>query len=466
MAWLGRTRRVHFVGIGGIGMSGIAELLANLNYEVSGSDARRSDVTDRLAGLGVRIGIGHEAANVGEADVVVVSSAIAPANPEIAEARRRHVPVIPRAEMLAELMRLRFGIAIAGAHGKTTTTSMVAVMLERAGLDPTAVIGGRLSAFGSNARLGQGEYMVAEADESDRSFLKLSPSIAVITNIDHEHLETYGTFDRLVDAFVDFAGRVPFYGAVVACLDNAPVREMLPRIGRRTITYGFSDAADVAGHSARSDGRSSECGVRYAIRGVPGGAGEGTIALKVPGVHNLQNALAAVAVGLELGVPFGRITQALAEFRGAERRYEVRGSSGGVTVVDDYGHHPTEIAAVLRAARSGNPGRIIAVFQPHRYSRTRDLLGDFGPALSEADVVVLTDIYAAGEAPIPGATSEALAEAIRPHVRDLRVVPGLSDIPAQVRALVRDGDLVLTLGAGSIGGVGDRILAAIGEVTS
>jgi len=466
MAWLGRTRRVHFVGIGGIGMSGIAELLANLNYEVSGSDARRSDVTDRLAGLGVRIGIGHEAANVGDADVVVVSSAIAAANPEIAEARRRHVPVIPRAEMLAELMRLRFGIAIAGAHGKTTTTSMVAVMLERAGLDPTAVIGGRLSAFGSNARLGQGEYMVAEADESDRSFLKLSPSIAVITNIDHEHLETYGTFDRLVDAFVDFAGRVPFYGAVVACLDDGPVREMLPRIGRRTITYGFSDAADVAGHSARSDGRSSQCAVRYSIRGVPGGAGEGTIALKVPGLHNLQNALAAVAVGLELGVPFGRITQALGEFRGAERRYEVRGSVSGVTVVDDYGHHPTEIAAVLRAARSGNPGRIIAVFQPHRYSRTRDLLGDFGPALSEADVVVLTDIYAAGEAPIPGATSEALAAAIRPHVRDLRVVSGLADIPTLVRDLVREGDLVLTLGAGSIGGVGDRILGAISGVKS
>ena len=353
MVWLGRTRRVHFVGIGGIGMSGIAELLANLGYEVSGSDARRSDVTDRLARLGVRIGIGHEAANVGDADVVVVSSAIAAANPEVAEARRRHVPVIPRAEMLAELMRLRFGIAIAGAHGKTTTTSMVALMLERAGLDPTAVIGGRLSAFGSNARLGRGDYMVAEADESDRSFLKLSPSIAVITNIDREHLETYGSFDRLVDAFADFAGRVPFYGAVVACLDDAPVAAMLPRIGRRTITYGFTPSADVAGDAPQSDGRSSRCGVRYAIRGVPGGAGEGEISLKVPGTHNLQNALAAVAVGLELGVPFGRIAAALAEFSGAERRYEMRGSARGVTVVDDYGHHPTEIAAVLRAARTG-----------------------------------------------------------------------------------------------------------------
>ena len=461
MAWLGRTRRVHFVGIGGIGMSGIAELLANLGYDISGSDAKRSDVTDRLAGLGVTIAIGHDAVNVGDADVVVVSSAIAEANPEVAEARRRHVPVIPRAEMLAELMRLRFGIAIAGAHGKTTTTSMVAVMLERAGLDPTAVIGGRLSAFGSNARLGRGEYMVAEADESDRSFLKLSPSIAVITNIDHEHLDAYGSFEKLVDAFVDFAGRVPFYGAVVACVDDAPVRAMVPRLTRRVITYGLSQPADVSGHSPATDGRSSRCGVRYAIRGVPGGTGEGEIALNVPGIHNLQNALAAVAVGLELGVPFGRIATALKEFRGAERRYDVRGSARGVTVVDDYGHHPTEIAAVLRAARAGRPSRLVAVFQPHRYTRTRDLLNDFGPALKDADLVVLTDIYPAGEAPIAGATTDALAAAIRPHVPDLQIVPSVSDLPARVAALAKDGDVVLTLGAGSIGTVGDRILATL-----
>ena len=466
MVWLGRTRRVHFVGVGGIGMSGIAELLANLDYEVSGSDARRSDVTDRLARLGVRIGIGHDAAHVGDADVVVVSSAIAAANVEVAEARRRHVPVIPRAEMLAELMRLRFGIAIAGAHGKTTTTSMVALMLERAGLDPTAVIGGRLSAFGSNARLGQGEYMVAEADESDRSFLKLSPSIAVITNIDREHLDTYGSFESLVEAFADFAGRVPFYGAVIACLDDAPVADMLPRIGRRTITYGFSAAADVSGHAPVSDGRASRCAVRYAIPGVPGGAGEGEISLKVPGIHNLQNALAVVAVGLELGVPFGRIRQALAEFSGAERRYETRGSARGVTVVDDYGHHPTEIAAVLRAARTGSPQRIVAVFQPHRFTRTRDLLEAFGPALSLADVVVLTDIYPAGEAPIPGATLDALVHAVGAHVPHLHVVAAIDDVPARVAAMVREGDLVLTLGAGSIGGTGDRILAALREVTA
>jgi UDP-N-acetylmuramate--alanine ligase len=424
-AWLGRTRHVHFVGIGGIGMSGIAELLRNLGYEVSGSDVRRSDVTDRLARLGVRVAIGHDAGNVGEADVVVVSSAIPRANPEIAHARMRHVPVIPRAEMLAELMRLRFGIAVAGAHGKTTTTSMLALTLERAGLDPTAVIGGRLSAFGGNARLGRGEYMVAEADESDRSFLKLSPSIAVITNIDREHLDSYGSFERLEDAFADFAGRVPFYGAVVACVDDPPVAALLPRLDRRTITYGFSVAADVRGLAPVSDGRSARCGVHYAIRGVPGGTGEGDIALRVPGLHNLQNALAVVAVALDLGVPFGRIAPALAEFTGAERRYETRG------------------------------------FQPHRYTRTRDLMAEFGPALASADIVVLTGIYPAGEAPIAGATLDALAAAMRPHLSNLQIVPELADVPARVAAMAREGDLVLTLGAGSIGGVGDRILAEL-----
>ena len=463
MVRLGRTRRVHFVGIGGIGMSGIAELLANLGYAVSGSDAKRSEVTDRLARLGVRIAGGHDAANVEDADVVVTSSAIGPGNVEVTEARRRHVPVIPRAEMLAELMRLRFGIAIAGTHGKTTTTSMVALMLERAGLDPTAVIGGRLSAFGSNARLGRGEYMVAEADESDRSFLKLSPSIAVVTNIDREHMDAYGSFDRLVDAFADFAGRVPFYGAVVACLDDAPVRAMLPRLERRTITYGFSDGADVRGEAMVLDGRSARCRVRYRVRGVPSGDGQGDLALQVPGAHSLQNALAAVAVGLELGVPFARISSALGDFQGAERRYQVRGAARGVTVVDDYGHHPTEIAAVLRAARTGAPARLIAVFQPHRYSRTRDLLTEFGPALALADVVVLTDIYPAGEPPVPGATLEALSASVRTSVPTLHVVPALADVPRAVARASRPGDLVVTLGAGSIGAIGDRILAVLAE---
>lgn len=459
--WLGRTRRVHFVGIGGIGMSGIAELVANLGYDVSGSDARRSEITDRLASLGVRIHIGHDAAHVSDADVVVVSSAIARDNPEVVEARARHVPVIRRAEMLAELMRLRVGIAIAGAHGKTTTTSMVALMLERAGLDPTAVIGGRLSAFGSNARLGQGQFMVAEADESDRSFLKLSPAIAVLTNIDREHMEAYGTFDGLMDAFEEFASRVPFYGAVIACIDDAPVASLLPRLTRRVITYGFSPEADVRGEGAITDGHGGHCVVKYAVRGLePGG---GALALQVPGTHNLQNALAAVAVGLELGVPFDRMAAALAQFRGAERRYDVRGSVAGVTVVDDYGHHPTEIAAVLRAARAGRPERIVAVFQPHRYTRTQDLIADFGPALALADVVVLTDIYAAGEAPVAGVTLSALAAAVRTSVPDLQVVPALADLPAHVASLARPGDLVVTLGAGSIGSMADRILAALGE---
>ena len=466
MAWLGRTRRVHFVGIGGIGMSGIAELLANLGYEVSGSDARRSDVTDRLAQMGVRVELGHQAAHVGNADVVVVSSAIAVANPEVDEARGRHVPVIPRAEMLAELMRLRFGIAVAGAHGKTTTTSMVALMLERAGLDPTAVIGGKLSAFGSNARLGSGAYMVAEADESDRSFLKLFPSIAIITNIDHEHLDAYGSFDRLVEAFGDFAGRVPFYGAVIACIDDPPVASLVRRLTRRVITYGFSAGADVRGEAPESDGRTAVCRVRYAMRGVPDGTGEGSIKIGVPGAHNLLNAMAAVAVGLELGVPFARIAAPLEEFHGADRRYQVRGSARGVTVVDDYGHHPTEIAAVLRAARTGNPARVVAVFQPHRYSRTRDLMRKFGPALAHADVVVLTDIYAAGEPPIEGVSIAVLAAEVRKSVPDVRVVKSIDDIPSALAALAQDGDLVLTLGAGSISATGDKILKALNEVRS
>jgi UDP-N-acetylmuramate--alanine ligase len=442
-------------------MSGIAELLANLGFVVSGSDARRSELTDRLSGLGVRVAIGHDAANVGDADVVVMSSAIARDNVEIVEARRRRVPVIQRAEMLAELMRLKTGIAIAGAHGKTTTTSMVALVLERAGLDPTAVIGGRLSAFGSNARLGRGEYMVAEADESDRSFLNLSPTIAVVTNIDCEHMDTYGSFDRIVDAFVEFAGKVPFYGAVIACADDVSVYAMLRQVSRRTITYGFAEQAHVRGETPVLDGRSARCRVRFDIRGLPGGSGQGDLALRVPGRHNLQNALAAVAVGLELGIPFDRIAGALGEFAGAERRYQLRGAARGVTVVDDYGHHPAELRAALQAARDGEPSRLIAVFQPHRYSRTRDLREDFGPALAAADVVVLTDIYAAGEEPISGVTLETLAAAVRNDARDVHVVPALADVAPFVASLARPGDLVLTLGAGSIGSVGDWILAEI-----
>lgn len=456
---LGRTRRIHLVGIGGIGMSGIAELLANLGYDVTGSDARRSDVTDRLETLGVRIHSGHAAAHVGDADVVVVSSAIRPDNPETGEARRRNIPVIPRAEMLAELMRLRYGIAIAGAHGKTTTTSMVALILERAGLDPTAVIGGRLSAFGSNARLGGGDYMVAEADESDRSFLKLSPSIALITNIDYEHMESYGSWEDLQQAFADFANKVPFYGAVVACADDPAVRQLLPRLTRRVITYGLDDRpADIAGRQMRLEAFGSTCEV---VQRHAGGAPTvlGSLRLQVPGRHNLLNALGAVAVGLETAVPFARIAAALEEFRGAERRFQMRGEARGVMVVDDYGHHPTEIAAVIAAARAGIDRRVVVVFQPHRYSRTSRLLREFGVALGAADQVVLTDIYPAGEAPIPGVTVEAVADAVRAVSRTpVHVVNAIDALAADVSSLARPGDLVITLGAGSIGTVADRIL--------
>lgn len=461
MMWLGRTQHVHFVGVGGIGMSGIAELLVNVGYRVSGSDVRSTDITRRLGVLGVRVDVGHRAEHVEEADVVVVSSAVTASNPEVVRARELHIPVIPRAEMLAELMRLRVGIAIAGAHGKTTTTSMVALLLERAGLDPTAVIGGRLSAFGSNARLGRGQYVVAEADESDRSFLKLSPTLAVITNIDREHMEAYDSFEALVEAFRDFADRVPFYGAVVACLDDAAVETLLPRVSRRVITYGFHPDAAVRGLDATGDGVSARCRVVYHVHGVPAGQGEAAITLQVPGRHNLQNALAAFAVGLDVGVPVERIVSALAEFRGAERRYQHRGSAAGVTVIDDYGHHPTEIAAVLQAARDGVPARIVAVFQPHRFTRTRDCLAQFGPSLMGADVVILTDIYPAGEAPIEGTSLSVLADAIRPHVARLEVVAALDDLPQAVAGLSRPGDLVITLGAGSIATVGERILAVL-----
>jgi len=461
---LGRTRAIHFVGVGGIGMSGIAELLANLGYDVSGSDARASSVTDRLKTLGVRIHVGHAAEQIGGADVVVVSSAIAGNNPETVEASRRRIPVIPRAEMLAELMRLRYGIAIAGAHGKTTTTSMVALVLERAGLDPTAVIGGRLSAFGSNARLGRGDYMVAEADESDRSFLKLSPSIAVVTNIDREHMESYGSWDDLQQAFVEFANKVPFYGAVIACADDGPVRAILPRITRRVVTYGLDGTTEapaaVTGHGLTLEAFGSRATVTQ--RTADGSASLGELRLQVPGRHNLLNALGAVAVGIEVGIPFARIASALEGFQGAERRFQRLGEAQGVLVIDDYGHHPTEIAAVIAAARAGIDRRVVVVFQPHRYTRTQALLSEFGAALSGADEIVLTDIYAAGETPIPGITVEALAAAIRASARGaVRVVPSLDQIPETVAELARPGDLVITLGAGSIGTTGERILEAL-----
>jgi UDP-N-acetylmuramate--alanine ligase len=487
---LGKTRRIHFVGIGGIGMSGIAELLANLGFDVSGSDARRSDTTDRLTTkFGVKVYEGHQPAHVGDAEVVVFSSAVRGSNPEIVEASRRGIPVIPRAEMLAELMRLRFSIAVAGSHGKTTTTSMIAVVLERAGVDPTAVIGGRLSAFGSNARLGRSEYLVAEADESDRSFLMLWPTIAVLTNIDHEHMESYGSFADLQQAFVEFANKVPFYGSVVACADEPDLAAVLPRVNRRVVTYGLNDgpASDSAPRAsdfalgATSD-RSSDKKAGPYVRGVDVELGAfggrcvvyrgdgwnrerlGPLQLSIPGRHNLQNALAAVAVADRLGIDFTHVASALADFRGAERRFERRGEAGGVLVVDDYGHHPTEIAAVLAAARATLGRRLVVAFQPHRYTRTQRLMGAFGPALREADEIVLTDIYAASEDAIPGVTIEVLAEAVRSGSgRPVRVARSLDDVIPAILEIARPGDAVITLGAGSIGSLPPRLIEALGQ---
>lgn len=468
---LGKTRHVHFVGIGGIGMSGIAELLANLGYVVTGSDEKRSTVTERLSTLGILVEYGHQAANVGNADVVVCSSAVRPTNPEIVHAAMRKIPVIPRAEMLAELMRLRYAVAVAGSHGKTTTTSMIAVALERAGLDPTAVIGGRLSAFGSNARLGRGEVIVAEADESDRSFLKLFPTIAVITNIDREHIENYGSLKALQDAFVDFANKVPFHGAVVACVDDAPLAEVLPRVTRRVITYGLDarhadlTVADVSmaplGSTATVLDRTCARGLPHRHRSGEMATALGEIQLRVPGRHNLQNALAAVAVGLELGLSFERVAVGLEEFRGAERRFEVRGEPNGVLVVDDYGHHPTEIAAVIAAAQTFGR-RIIVAFQPHRFSRTSMLMDAFGPALSQAHRVVLTDIYGAGEDPLPGVTIEALAASIeRTSSVSVEVVPRLADVAPVLADIAQPGDIVITLGAGSIATVPAQLIGLL-----
>ncbi len=460
---LGRTRRVHFIGVGGIGMSGIAELLANLGYDVTGSDVKRSDVTSRLeSACGVRVYEGHQAANVGEADVVVYSSAVRPTNPEVVEAKRRGVPVIPRAEMLAELMRLRFSVAVAGSHGKTTTTSMIALVLERAGLDPTAVIGGRLSAFGSNARLGRGQYMVAEADESDRSFLLLLPSIAVITNIDDEHMDAYGSFADLQQAFVDFANKVPFYGSVVACADDPHVAVVLPHMSRRLVTYGFTPGAMVMGKDVELGAFGGRCTVVVRRNGVEHGLGR--LELAVPGRHNLLNALAVVTVAECLDVSFDQVAAALYDFHGAERRFQRIGEAGGVLVVDDYGHHPTEIAAVLAAARVALGRRLVVAFQPHRYSRTARLMDAFGAAFKDADEVVLSDIYAAGEDPIPGVTIEALAAAIAQGAGcPVSVARTLDELVVALAARAKPGDAVLTLGAGSIGSVPKRLLRALEE---
>jgi UDP-N-acetylmuramate--alanine ligase len=438
--------KVHFVGIGGIGMSGIAELLLNLGYRVSGSDLKESDITSRLASLGGSVAIGHRAENVAaDVDVVVTSSAVKKSNPEAVAARDRGIPVIPRAEMLAELMRLKEGVAIAGSHGKTTTTSLIATVVAHAGLDPTAVVGGKLNALGSNAKLGKGQLMVVEADESDGSFLRLSPTIAVITNVDAEHLDHYGTLEALQQAFVDFADRVPFYGLAVMCIDHPVVQHLIPRVSKRLVTYGVSPQADW-----RADGVNlSAFQARFTVS--HRGQRQGEVALKMVGAHNVLNALACCAVAHELGIPFAVTAEALGEFQGVQRRFTVRGEIRGITVVDDYGHHPAEIRATLAGARASFPHRrIVCAFQPHRYTRTRDLLGDFATAFNDADSLVLTEIYAAGEDPIAGVSGARLFEAVKAcgH-RDVAFFER-ADLPARLRERVREGDLVITLGAGDI----------------
>jgi len=458
---LGKIRRIHFVGIGGIGMSGIAEVLLNLGFTVSGSDLKRTAVTERLERLGARVVEGHRAENVQDAQVVVVSSAVLPDNPEVLQAKLSQIPVIPRAEMLAELMRMKFSVAVAGAHGKTTTTSMIAVMLAHAGFDPTAIVGGRIDAFGSSARLGRSEWLVAEADESDRSFLYLLPSIAVVTNIDREHLDHYRDLDEIGAAFASFMNKVPFYGAIVVCVDP-PWRErimsLLPRIRRRVVTYGIEPGADVGASSIEL----SAAGASFVAQSASNPLGR--FSLTVPGQHNVQNALAAICVGLELGLAVDKIREGLALFRGADRRFQVKANCGGVMIVDDYGHHPAEIRATLATARLVVPpgGRIWVVFQPHRYTRTQSLMDDFAECFEGAERVYLLDIYAASEEPIPGVTSEQLARRMRESgFHRGRYAPAEDELIRELLAEVRPSDLILTVGAGSIWRVADKLCEAL-----
>jgi UDP-N-acetylmuramate--alanine ligase len=438
-----KAQRVHFIGIGGIGMSGIAEIVLNLGYAVSGSDLRRTPITSRLESLGVVLYEGHAAANVVGSGVVVVSSAIDERNPEVAEARARKIPVIQRAEMLSELMRLKYGIAVAGMHGKTTTTSMVASVLAAGGLDPTVVVGGRVNALGSNARLGKSHYLVAEADESDRSFLKLAPILAIVTNLDREHMDCYRDMDDVEDAFVEFMNRVPFYGATVACADNPLLAKALQRVRRRVFTYGTSLTADYIVRSLPADG---DCFSRFEV--ATGQGILGPFELHVPGFHNVLNATAAVAIATQLDLPASAILQGLQSFRGVERRFEKKGNVAGVTVVDDYGHHPTEIRATLHAARDCGHARIHVLFQPHRYTRTRDMMDEFATCFNEADSVEILDIYAASEKPIPGIDTPALIQRIgRPNIS---YAPSTEHAIQQILDRASSGDLILTLGAGSV----------------
>ena len=462
-----KAQRVHFIGIGGIGMSGIAEILLNLHYPVSGSDLRRSPVADRLVSLGATVFEGHAAANVVGAGVVVVSSAVNEHNPEVIEARARKIPVIQRAEMLAELMRLKYGIAIAGMHGKTTTTSMVASILTAGGLDPTVVVGGRVDTMGSNARLGQSQYLVAEADESDRSFLRLSPILAVVTNLDREHMDCYRDMADVENAFIEFMDKVPFYGACVACLDNERLAAILPRVSRRVFTYGASPRADFVLRPlppvavSESPDLQGRCLTRFEVATL--GEVYGPLELHVPGIHNVLNATAAVAIAAQLEIAPEAIAAGLKSFRGVDRRFQNKGCARGVTVVDDYGHHPTEIRATLRAARDCGYARVHVIFQPHRYTRTRDLMEEFISAFDDAASVQMLDIYAASEEPIPGITAQALVRAIGREGVEYAASPDEAISRAMARA--REGDVILTLGAGSVSHLAPVVVERLAEAS-
>ena len=452
-----KPQLLHFTGIGGIGMSGIAEVLLNLGYQISGSDLKLSPTTERLATLGAVIRQGHSGANIAGAKAVVVSSAVDSHNPEVLEARRLNIPVIPRGELLAELMRLKYGIAIAGSHGKTTTTSMTAALLSEGGLDPTVVVGGKVAAMGgSNARLGRSNFLVVESDESDGSFLKLSPILAVITNIDREHLDHYASIDEIRKAFIEFVNKVPFYGVAIVCLDDENVQQILPSINRRTVTYGMSPQSDLT----VSDAGCGHFDSRFRVH--QRGRDLGEFHLRVPGVHNILNATAAIGVGLELEVGLEQMRHALAEFSGVERRFQLRGQERGVTVVDDYGHHPTEIRATLGAARACNYKHIHVIFQPHRYSRTQALLDDFAMSFHQADHVEVLDIYAASEEPIEGVSGAALTERIRAlgH-RNVEFAGSIEQAVEHTLAAVKEGDLVITLGAGNVWQAGERLLETL-----
>src|SRR5437870_350803 len=449
-----RYQQIHFVGMGGSGMSGIAEILVNLGYRVTGSDQRRNDAVERLATLGAKVFIGHRAEHVEGAHVVVYSSAVSRDNVEVQAARQHQIPTIPRAEMLAELMRLKYGIAVAGTHGKTTTTSMIGAVLAEGRFDPTVVVGGRVSNLGSNARLGQGEFLVAEADESDGSFLKLAPTIAVVTTIDAEHLDHYGNLDAIRDAFVAFVNRVPFYGSAVLCLDEPNIQRLLPRIEKRIITYGLESGADLVARRVRLTGMTSRFEVFHRLSLL------GELTLQIPGRHNVLNALAAVGVGLDLELPFPAIQKALAGFSGVQRRFQILGRARGVTVVDDYGHHPAEIRATLAAAKAGFDCRVVTVFQPHRYTRTLHLRQEFLTAFNLADVLIVMDVYGAGEPSIPGVSGRDLADGIRSHGhRDVTYLGSdRTRIVEHLAETVRRGDLVITLGAGDVSQLGPELL--------